>query len=132
MPPPPAPTARSSSRSSRTRTSSPPRGQATGEPPVAVGEIVAAHALRGLVRMRAYQPPAPTLVPGVHIVLERGDMRRETRVVSAAPHGRGQVLLGLEGVADRTTAEGLVRTRVLVPAAALPPLAEHEFYYHEI
>ena len=26
---------------------------------VAVGEIVAAHALRGQVRVRAYQPPAP-------------------------------------------------------------------------
>ena len=27
---------------------------------------------------------------------------------------------------------GLVRARVLVPATALPPLDEHEFYYHEI
>jgi len=99
---------------------------------VAVGEIVAAHALRGLVRMRAYQPPAPSLVPGVEVILERADMRRAARIVSAAPHARGQLLLCLEGVTDRTTAEGLVRARVLVPATALPPLDEHEFYYHEI
>jgi 16S rRNA processing protein RimM len=82
--------------------------------------------------MRAYQPPAPSLVPGVEVVLERADMRRETRVVSAAPHARGQLLLALEGVADRTAAEGLVRARVLVAATALPALAPDEFYYHEI
>jgi 16S rRNA processing protein RimM len=82
--------------------------------------------------MRAYQPPAPSLVPGVEVILERSDMRRPARVISAAPHARGQLLLGIEGVADRTAAEGLVRARVLVPAAALPPLAEDEFYYHEI
>ena len=82
--------------------------------------------------MRAYQPPAPSLVPGVEVILERADMRRPARVVSAAPHARGQLLLGIEGVTDRTAAEGLVRARVLVPAAALPPLAEDEFYYHEI
>ena len=82
--------------------------------------------------MRAYQPPAPSLVPGVEVVLERADTRRATRIVSAAPHTRGQLLLALEGVADRTTAESLVHARVLVAAAALPPLAEHEFYYHEI
>src|SRR6185503_6984749 len=104
MPPPPAPIARSSSRSSRTRTSSPSvRGTAAatsgGETLIPVGEIVAAHALRGLVRMRAYQPPAPSVVPGVEVVLERAGERRATRVVSAAPHARGQLLLGLEGVA---------------------------------
>jgi 16S rRNA processing protein RimM len=141
MPPPPAPTARSSSRSSRTRTSSSPSGgrdargggAATGDRElVAVGEIVAAHALRGQVRLRAYQPPAPSLRAGAEVVLERDDLRRTLRVLSAAPHARGQVLVTLEGVADRTAAEALVRARVLVPAAALPPLEEGEFYYHEI
>jgi 16S rRNA processing protein RimM len=105
---------------------------AGGEPLVAVGEIVAAHALRGFVRMRAYHPPAPSLVPGIEVVLERDAGRRRARIVSATPHARGRVLLALEGFADRTAAESLVGARVLVPAALLPPLGEDEFYYHEI
>jgi len=36
---------------------------------VAVGEVVAPHGLRGLVRLRAFQPPAPSHVPGRRIVL---------------------------------------------------------------
>jgi len=82
--------------------------------------------------MRAYQPPASSLVPGVEVVLEQRAERRAMRVLSAAPHARGQLLLALEGVGDRTAAEALVRARVLVAAAALPPLEENEFYYHEI
>jgi 16S rRNA processing protein RimM len=66
------------------------------------------------------------------VLLERDDGVIETRVVSAAPHGRGLVLLAVEAVTDRTTAEALAGARVLVPKAELPPAAEDEFYYHEL
>src|SRR5712664_2901548 len=102
MPPRLARTARSSSRSSK-RSEPAPTGAV-----VAVGEIVGAHALRGWLRLRAYQPPAPSLVPG----------RR--------------VLIALAGVDDRRAAEALVGARVLVRTTDLPPPAEDEFYYHEV
>lgn len=97
-----------------------------------MGEIVAAHALGGVVRVRAYQPPAPSLAPGREVILERAGSRRSARILSAAPHGRGLVLVAFEGVTDRTAAEALARHRVLVAADELPPLADDEFYYHEI
>jgi 16S rRNA processing protein RimM len=99
---------------------------------VAVGEIVAAHALNGVLRFRPYQPPAPSVVPGRTVVLEQRGTRRPVKVLSAAPHGRGLVLLAIDGIHDRTAAEAVVRARVLVPADALPPAAEDEFYWHEI
>jgi 16S rRNA processing protein RimM len=107
----------------------------TGEvqaPVVAVGEIVGAHALRGLVRARAYQLGAPSLAPGRILILAGRGSPRELRVVSATPHARGLVLLGLEGVGDRTAAEALVGSRLLVRATDLPPPAEDEFYWHEV
>jgi 16S rRNA processing protein RimM len=82
--------------------------------------------------MRAYQPPAPSLAPGVEVVLEQRGRRVAARVRSAAPHARSQVLLSLEGTTDRNAAEALVGARVLVAPTLLPPLAENEFYYHEI
>src|SRR5438128_2144996 len=63
MPPRLARTARSSSRSSK-RSEPAPIGAV-----VAVGEIVGAHALRGWLRLRAYQPPAPSLVPGRRVLI---------------------------------------------------------------
>jgi 16S rRNA processing protein RimM len=99
---------------------------------IAVGEIVGAHALRGLLRVRAYQPPAPSLAAGQQVVLAGPGGERRGRVTSAAPHGRGIVLLGLEGIVDRNAAEALAGTRVLVPAEDLAPPGNDEFYYHEV
>ena len=121
-----APTARSSSRSSKSAE------PGAGRDVVAVGEVSGAHALRGLLRVRPYQPPAPTLRPGVTIFLERDGRRTAARVLSAAPHGRSVLLVGLEGIDGRTAAERLVGTRVLVPADDLPPAAGDEFYWHEV
>src|SRR5437667_278701 len=73
MPRRPARTARSSSRSSK-RTE---RASDT-EPEVgwlAVGEVVGAHGLGGLLRVRPYQPPAPSLVPERAVRLVQGAER---------------------------------------------------------
>src|SRR5438067_1764793 len=132
MPRRPGPTARSSSRSSKRAEG------AAGAPPetragwLAVGEVVAAHGLHGLLRVRAYQPPAPSLAPDRLIRLEQAAAGREARIASAAPHGRGLVLVALTGVGDRAAAEALVGSRVLVRTADLPPAADDEFYYYEV
>ena len=97
-----------------------------------MGEVVAAHALRGLVRVRAYRPASPSLGAGRHVLLDRAGFLSEAEVESAAPHGRGLMLVAFAGVTDRDAAEALVGTRICVPAADLAPLGADEFYYHEI
>jgi 16S rRNA processing protein RimM len=99
---------------------------------VAVGEIVGAHGLRGLVRVRAYQPPAPSLVAEREVLVEHGGQCRAVRVTAVVRQGRGRVLLGLAGVADRSAAEAFAGARLLVRRADLPPPAADEFYYHEV
>jgi 16S rRNA processing protein RimM len=94
--------------------------------------VVAAHGLHGLVRVRAYQPPAPSLAPDRLVRLEQAGGGCEARITSAAPHGRGLVLVALAGVGDREAAEALVGSRVLVRTADLPPAADDEFYYYEV
>lgn len=130
-----APTARSSSRSSkRSDASADARGAGSSSQGavVAVGEIVAAHALRGWVRVRPYHVPAPSLVAGRTIELDGPGGGRTVHITAATPHGRALVLLALREVTDRTAAEKLVGARVLVDHADLPPPDEGEFYYHEV
>ena len=102
------------------------------EAAVAVGEIVGAHSLRGLVRLRPYQLPASSLAPGRRVFFEQGGVRREARLHSVSAHARGLLLLGVDGVTDRTAAEALAGTTVLVRQSDLPPLAPNEFYHHEV
>ena len=97
-----------------------------------VGEVVAAHALRGFVRVRAYQPAPPSVAAGRRVLLERTGSLRDAEIVSAAPHARGLLLVAFAGVADRDAAEALVGARICVPETELAPLAPDEFYWHEI
>jgi 16S rRNA processing protein RimM len=129
MPLRPGPTARSFSRSSKR---SEPPALIGGRATIAVGVVAGAHALRGMLRVRPYHLPAPSLAPGRTVLLERNGVVTETRIVSAAPHGRALVLLAVESVTDRTAAEAAAGARVLVLQADLPPAAEDEFYYHEL
>src|SRR2546425_10407865 len=119
MPPRLARTARSSSRSSKT---SEPAPSSTGAV-VAVGEVVGAHALRGWLRLRAYQPPAPSLVPGRRVLIAQAGACRELGGRSAAPHGRGLVLLALAGGHDRRAGQALVGARVPGGTTRFPPPA---------
>lgn len=99
---------------------------------VAIGVVGNAHALRGAIRLRPYQPPAPSLSAGREVLVERDGVWRALRVDSAAPQPNGTVLMQLEGVGDRDAAEALRGARVLVRAADLPPPDEDEFYWHEV
>lgn len=94
--------------------------------------MVGAHALRGWLRVRPYQPPAPSMTPGAVVWLDARDGRREARIVSVQPHGRGLLLVGLDGVTDRTAAEALAGATILVPESALPAPGPGEFYWHEV
>jgi 16S rRNA processing protein RimM len=133
MPSRPVRTGRSSSKSSKTSDGAGTTLPAADADPtaVAVGELGAAHGLRGELRLWPYQPDAPSLTPGRAVLLERDGAWRATTIVRAAPHGHG-MLVALDGVADRDAAAALTGMRVLVRAADLPALAPGEFYHHEL
>ena len=56
---------------------------------------------------------------------------REIGLKALKIHGEG-VVLGLDGVSDRTTAEGLKGMLVGAPRAALPATDEDEFYWADL
>jgi 16S rRNA processing protein RimM len=99
---------------------------------VSVARVAGAHGIRGALRVRPHHAPSPSLDAGRQIRL-RGNAGDAVHTVRrAAPHGRGLLLVELEGVTDRSAAERLAGSDVLVAAADLPPLDPHEFYYHEM
>jgi len=97
-----------------------------------VGEIVGVHGLRGALKLRSYADSPGLFETGLKVYLENPDGHVQTRSVAwAKPHGRG-ILLAIEGVADRETAEGLIGSRLLVARAMLPELEEGTFYWFEL
>ena len=102
---------------------------------VELGYVVGAHALKGELRVRWLGDGPENLLSADSIWLaeSRSDAGAPVYEVRAVGAGRsGEVRLKLDGVDDRTAAEELRGRMVLVDASQLAPLADGEFYWHEL
>lgn len=95
-----------------------------------IGRITAAHSLNGLVRIKALtEKPMDLLTYGAPL------FRDGTPAPDMEIHGehKGQLLVKIDGVSDRTTAESWAGRELFLPADALPaPEDEDEFYARDL
>ncbi|QBI55671.1 ribosome maturation factor RimM [Streptomonospora litoralis] len=97
-----------------------------------VGRIGRAHGIRGDVAVDVRtDDPGSRFAPGVLLQTDPGTAGPLT-VASVRRHS-GRLLVRFEGVRDRTAAEELRGTTLLVDSADVPPLADpDEFHDHEL
>jgi 16S rRNA processing protein RimM len=106
---------------------------ATGESHVLpLGRLVAGHGVRGLARVKPFNPGSPALQEASEAFLSRtgSTERHRLRVRECRPHG-GLFLLRFEGIDSLNDLEPWIGSLVEVDAASLPELAESEIYHHE-
>jgi 16S rRNA processing protein RimM len=94
------------------------------EPTVVVGAITKAHGLRGEVAVEVRSDNPDRFVPGSEVFTEAG---RRLQIERAAPHG-ARYLVTFKGLSDRTEAESLRGTLLVVPESWLPDLPEGEYW----
>ncbi|HEX9068976.1 MAG TPA: ribosome maturation factor RimM [Ktedonobacterales bacterium] len=96
---------------------------------MAVGEVVGVFGLRGELKVRPLTDfperfaTTKTIYAGADLVAYA--------VRSARVH-KEQVILGLEGIGDPDAAETLRGKTLYIPASELMPLAEGQFYLHDL
>ncbi len=98
--------------------------------PLLLGEIVAAHGIKGLVKVRCFTGAAADIVA-------YGPLRDGAGAVvelSLRGPARGGVLAAMPGVNDRNGAEALKGTKLFVERGALPvlPSEGEEYYYADL
>ncbi|SPM37591.1 Ribosomal 30S subunit maturation factor RimM, required for 16S rRNA processing [Mycobacterium rhizamassiliense] len=97
-----------------------------------VGRVVKAHGITGevVVDVRTDDPEA-RFAPGVTLRAKpsRGDGPQRSYVVAAAREHSGRLLVRLDGVDDRDTADALRGNVFVVDSGDLPPIDEDDTYY---
>jgi 16S rRNA processing protein RimM len=99
---------------------------------VAVGQIARAHGIRGevIVAVRTDEPGV-RFAPGARLATEPPD--RGPLTVRASRWHSGRLMVAFEGVSDRTAAEGLRGTLLMLDTDDLPsPADPDEFYDHQL
>lgn len=94
---------------------------------VAVGRILGAHGTRGALRVESLSDVPGRFVPGAAVWLQA--VRRTIQSVSS---GRGVLVLKLEGIEDRASAERIKGEVLEVPEAERPPLPPGSYYADDL
>jgi 16S rRNA processing protein RimM len=99
-----------------------------GDRRITLAAVAGAHGIRGEVRLKLFGDGVDSLKP-----FKAMDVSGRTLILGAVrDDGKGGAIARFTEIADRTAAEGLRGSVLSVPRAALPPLAEGEFYHADL
>ena len=98
------------------------------EPTVVVGIVTGVHGLRGEVSVQNRSDNPDRWAPGGTVFREDG---AALTISASRRHGR-RLLVSFGGVSDRSSAEALRGTVLVVPESWLPDLAEGEWWAHQL
>ena len=100
-----------------------------GETSICLGAIVAAHGIRGAVKVKCFTA-APEAITTYGVLTDAAGKRRfELQPIAAA---KGGLVARIAGIEDRNAAEALAGTRLYVPRAALPATDAEEYYQADL
>jgi 16S rRNA processing protein RimM len=96
---------------------------------LAVGHVVGAHGLRGELKVTPYTDFPDRFAPGA--ILRLGTELEEVTVTGVREH-KGNLLVFLAGIADRTAAEECRDLWLFVDESSAGALAEDSYWIHDI
>lgn len=97
----------------------------------AIGRIVGAHGIRGEVKVLVMTDYPERFRPGARLYLGTEQTCAPTEIQTVRSH-KGVLLVKLSTVPDRNLAELLQGQYLLIPAEQAMPLADHEYYAHDL
>ena len=100
---------------------------AAGQNRIALAAVAGAHGIKGEIRLKLFVDGIASLKAHKSVYVG-GELRK----LSDLRDANKTAIARLDGVADRTAAEALRGLLVEVERAALPPLAEGEYYHADL
>lgn len=106
---------------------------APGGDSLPLGRLVAGHGVRGMARVKPFNPGSPTLRTSSEVwVADRSaSTRRRMRVRECRPH-QGLFLIRFEGIDSLDDLEPWIGGQIEVDRHVLPAPEEGEVYHHEV
>ncbi len=94
-----------------------------------VGVVTGARGLKGEVRIKSFTADPDGIA--AYAPITDADGQRQFRLTIVGHH-KDQLVVRIEGIADRDAADALNRTRLYVPRDVLPATAADEYYHADL
>jgi 16S rRNA processing protein RimM len=98
---------------------------------IVIGKITSAHGVRGEVKAQLFLDD-PDFLADVESLFLEGRPGRQEIGIKRLRLNRGQAIVSIEGIDDRTEAERLRGREIAIPRNWLPELEEDEYYVAQI
>ena len=99
---------------------------------IALGRVVSGHGVRGLARVKPFNPGSPAIEAAQHVLLvDRSGRRKEFAICECRPHGN-VYLVGFAGIDSLNALEPWIGADLEIPAGELPAPDEDAVYHHEV
>jgi len=99
---------------------------------LSIGKIVGAHGIKGVVKVFSYAESLSRYQSGMQLVLKDSHGNRFVRTVNWAKQHSKTILLSLDSIQDRSQAEALIGSELLIEKAALEELDEDSYYWDDL
>ncbi|MEM6834266.1 MAG: ribosome maturation factor RimM [Sphingomonadales bacterium] len=101
---------------------------------VCIGAVLGPHGVRGVLKVKALleEPASFASLGPVHFGAHGEDWGEPVPVVTASVHKQDVLIVRLDGIADRETAEALKGTQLFVPEDRLEPVEGDEAYVRDL
>jgi 16S rRNA processing protein RimM len=99
------------------------------EPRVLLGVVIAAHGIKGEVKVKTFTESPERLSVYGPLTTEAG---RALEVAALRASKGDEAVVRFAGISDRNAAERLKGQSLYVPRSALPEIGEHEFYLADL
>jgi 16S rRNA processing protein RimM len=97
-----------------------------------IGKIVGAHGVKGNIKVYSYAESLSFFEPGSSILIINAKGSENTyKIKWVKPHTR-VLLLSLEGIESRDSAETLIGSEIIIKKADLPELEDGSYYWFKI
>lgn len=96
---------------------------------VLVGVVTGSRGLKGELRIKAFTADPEALFDYGPLTDEQGKATYKGRITG---QGKGQLLVRMDGIGDRTQADAIKGLKLYVARDALPETEEDEFYYSDL
>ncbi|MFP4573218.1 MAG: ribosome maturation factor RimM [Desulfobacterales bacterium] len=97
-----------------------------------IGKIVAAHGIKGEVKVYSYVDQQALLNPGGSILIEPSGKTASAYTIVSSRVVKKAVCIGFESVNDRSQAEALIGSRLFVPRSVLPKPEPDSWYWCDL
>jgi len=99
---------------------------------VIIGKIVGTHGIKGTNKFRSYAESLSLFNPGRSILVRLSGGQEQNREINWVKPHTGTALISFKGIVDRSQAEALIGSELIIPKDELPDLEEDAHYWIDL